>query len=178
MMTLKYRSDLPSFMRELKLPMVAVEVGCAEMLFTNDLLTNGIEKLYCVDIWKCENVRGDGSNPDEWHDRNFTSGMDRIRHHGSKAVILKGFSEAMSMKVADNHLGLVYLDAGHSYEDVLLDLTVWLPKLVKGGIMAGHDYINRSYGVYEAVQEFTKGRYKVQVIRENKDEDAGFFFIK
>lgn len=177
-MKLKYRRDLPALMRELNLPMIGVEVGVAEGYFSNDLLEGGIEKLYCVDIWNHEEVTGDGSMDQEWHNKNYRATMHRIAKHIDKAVILKGFSEAMSTKVPDNSLGLVYIDAGHSYPDVFMDLTIWLPKLVKGGICAGHDYLNQAYGVKRAVEDFTNGKYEVHLIPEDKDEDAGFWFLK
>lgn len=164
-------------MRELKLPMVAAEIGVAEGYNSADLLTNGIEKLYCVDIWKTEKVLGDGSFDQEWHDKNYRVAMHRLEPFGDRAVILKGFSEKMAIHVPDNSLGLLYLDAGHSYADVYVDLTVWIPKVVDGGIVAGHDYLNNAYGVYRAVEDFTNGKFKVRVIPEDKSEDAGFWFI-
>jgi hypothetical protein len=174
---IKHRTQLPDLMRELKLPMMAAEIGVAEGYFSAELLHGGMEKLYMVDIWRTENVKGDGSMPQEWHDKNYNSAMLRVGNFLDKVVILKGFSEAKSIHVPDNSLGLVYLDAGHSYEDVFKDLTVWIPKLIEGGIMAGHDYLNKAYGVYEAVEYFTNGKFTVNIITENKDEDSGFWFL-
>lgn len=177
-MIINYRRDLPALMRELNLPMIGTEIGCAEGFNSADLLEAGLEKLYMIDIWKTEKVEGDGSMDQEWHDKNYRSAMFRVKKFGDRAVILKGFSEAMSVKVPDNSLGLVYIDAGHSYPDVFMDLTIWLPKLIKGGICAGHDYLNQSYGVKRAVEDFTNGKYEVHLIPEDKDEDAGFWFLK
>lgn len=174
---IKYRADLPKLMHELGLPMISAEIGVAEGYFSADLLTSGMDKHYLIDIWNHEDVTGDGSMDQEWHNKNYRATMHRIAKHIDKAVILKGFSEAMSVKVPDNSLGLVYIDAGHSYPDVFMDLTIWLPKLVKGGICAGHDYLNQSYGVKRAVEDFTDGKYEVHLIQEDKDEDAGFYFF-
>jgi hypothetical protein len=176
-MNVKYRNQLPDFMRELDLPMIAAEIGVAEGNFSKDLLAGGIDKLYLVDIWKTESVKGDGSSPQEWHDKNYSNMLKHIEPYKEKSVVLKGFSEAMSIRIPDGSLGMVYLDAGHSYDDVFKDLTVWIHKLVPGGIMAGHDYLARQYGVWDAVHAFTNGKYKVMTIPENKDEDAGFYFI-
>lgn len=176
-MKLKYRRDIPLLMKELGLPMIGVEIGVAEGYNSADLLAGGLEKLYMVDIWKTEKVEGDGSSDQEWHDKNYRATMFRVKKFGDKAVILKGFSEAMSIHVPDNSLGLVYLDGGHSYADVYMDLTIWIHKAVHGAVIAGHDYLNRSYGVRRAVEDFTNGKYKVHVIEENKDEDSGFYFL-
>eukprot|EP00758_Cryptobia_borreli_P017344 Tbor_TRINITY_DN6182_c4_g1::TRINITY_DN6182_c4_g1_i3::g.22011::m.22011 len=35
----------------------------------------------------------------------------------------------------------IYVDARHDYKGVLDDISQWWPKLKKGGIMAGHDYV-------------------------------------
>lgn len=53
---------------------------------------------------------------------------------------------------------LVFLDAGHSYEDVKNDIELWLPKVRMGGVLCGHDYNGRgdkegTYGVKRAVDE-------------------------
>jgi len=51
-------------------------------------------------------------------------------------------SAKASESFEDESLDLVYIDANHSYENVTLDITKWLPKVKKGGTIAGHDYIN------------------------------------
>eukprot|EP00758_Cryptobia_borreli_P017336 Tbor_TRINITY_DN6182_c4_g1::TRINITY_DN6182_c4_g1_i11::g.22020::m.22020 len=38
----------------------------------------------------------------------------------------------------------IYVDARHDYKGVLDDISQWWPKLKKGGIMAGHDYVIHS----------------------------------
>jgi hypothetical protein len=40
----------------------------------------------------------------------------------------------------DESLDFVFIDASHEYEDVKDDISHWLPKVKKGGIIAGHDY--------------------------------------
>ena len=61
----------------------------------------------------------------------------------------------------DNTLSAVFIDAGHSYEDVKADLEAWYPKVKPGGLFAGHDFdfahpVSRE-GVIPAVREFFKG---------------------
>lgn len=171
---IKYRRDLHQVI-DLSLP--CVEVGVAEGLFSRDMLAWGIPKLYMVDVWKHTEISGDGSSADEWHSANFKNAQKLVSSYGDKAVILKGLSTNMVRHVPDNSLGLVYLDACHTYECVKADLKAWFPKLVKGGVMAGHDYLMPKYGVREAVMEFCKEQnYQVHILTEDHKKDAGFCF--
>lgn len=66
-------------------------------------------------------------------------------------------SENGSKLYEDESLDFVFIDAGHSYEDVSLDLKLWYPKVKKGGVFAGHDYPAWE-GVKIAVDEFFVGK--------------------
>ena len=41
---------------------------------------------------------------------------------------------------ADNSVDFLFLDGAHDYDSVKRDLAAWIPKVKKGGIMAGHDF--------------------------------------
>lgn len=66
-------------------------------------------------------------------------------------------------------LDFVFIDACHLYECVTLDIETWLPKVKKGGILAGHDYnlsdpTNPEHaGVIKAIDElFPKDRITIK----------------
>jgi cephalosporin hydroxylase len=173
---IKHRSELHKII-DLSLP--AAEIGVAEGLFSKDILSWGVSFLYMVDNWgRIPGAFGDGDSPQEWHDKNYSEAVNRVTPWLQKVKVLRGMSVAMAEQVPDESLGLVYLDACHTYECVTADLEAWLPKLVKGGIMAGHDFLAKEYGVQEAVKDFTKGRHSVNLIPENRKADAGFWFKK
>lgn len=167
-------------MRQFKLPMTAVEIGVAEGYNSADLLERGIEHLFMVDNWgKIATQTGDGNNEDEWHYKNMKGAYDRVYKYKGKYTVLRGLSVEMSLRVEDNSLGLVYLDADHSYNGVMRDLEAWYPKLVSGGLCAGHDYLQAHYGVQQAANEFAhKVGAEIFTIPEHKTEDAGFLFLK
>lgn len=55
---------------------------------------------------------------------------------------------------ADESLRMVFLDADHSYEFVIKEMEAWYPKVMRGGLFAGHDA--DWAGVMQAINEFTK----------------------
>jgi hypothetical protein len=172
-MEIKYRKDLHLLLP--KNPVVA-EIGCAEGLFSHDILQWGTSLLYMVDMWESHpEFPGDAGFEQEWHTKNYKDAMNRIEEYNSKVKVLRGSSVSMAQNVPNGSLDLVYIDACHSYECVMNDLKAWLPKVKKGGIVAGHDYLNPDYGVYQAVNEFAS-KYTVKTILENKMVDAGFWF--
>lgn len=169
-----HRRDLGKII-DLSLP--AAEIGVAEGYFSADILSWGVSKLYMVDAWRCLPQSGDGSNPQEWHDKNYHAAVERVKDFG-RAVILRGMSVEMSNRVPDNTLGFVNVDCNHSYDGVRWDIVAWWPKLVKGGVMAFHDYENRAYGVKRAVEEFAANKIEIHLLPEDKPEDAGAYLIK
>jgi len=179
-MDIKYRQQLGELCKHFDMLTDAAEIGVAEGNFSKDILNMGFERLYMVDNWATiEGVKGDGNFEQEWHDKNFARAKEQTEPFFDKVVILRGLSAKMSEAVPDESLGLVYLDAGHDYSSVWFDLKHWYPKLKKGGIMAGHDFVNPAYGVADAVADFVKSRnIEVHLIAEDKNEDAGFWFRK
>jgi predicted O-methyltransferase YrrM len=43
----------------------------------------------------------------------------------------------------------VYIDARHDYASALEDIRDWWPKVRRGGILAGHDYVDAMVGLYK-----------------------------
>lgn len=172
------RSKLGALLNLYNLPKIAVEVGVAEGRFTEEMLKWKLDELYLIDAWQHLEQFGDGRMPQSWHDNNLKEVKERIEKRQGQVHILKGLSSEMVKFIPDNSIGLIYLDGDHSYKGALADLRAFLPKLVDGGIMAGHDYLSPDYGVEQAVKEFTDGRFEVNTIPEGDIYNAGFWFIK
>lgn len=77
-----------------------------------------------------------------------------------KMEINLGLSTTVVNQFPDACFDWIYIDTDHSYQTTRDELEAYRPKMKKGGIIAGHDYIignwNGSvrYGVVEAVAEF------------------------
>lgn len=177
-MNIKYRTELPKLLQHLGLPLIGIEVGTAEGHNSYDLIENGLKKLYSVDAWITLSQKGDGGFPQEWHDKNYNGAVNRLSKFGESSIILKGLSSEMAAYIPDGSAGLLYLDGDHSYEGVMNDLKNYYSKVVEGGVVSGHDFINPAYGVKEAVYDFVAGRFEVHIIEENSPENASFYFIK
>lgn len=106
---------------------------------------------------------------------------------------LRLFSTAAAASFKNESLDFVYLDGNHSLPYVIADLHAWTPKVRRGGIISGHDFIRRNNRlryqchVVEAVYAWTQaymidkwfvvGR-KNQVEGEKRDAIRSWFWIK
>ena len=75
--------------------------------------------------------------------------QDRIRFITKPSV-------RAARKFDDGHFDYVYIDAGHTHEDVLSDIDAWWPKIRRGGMLAGHDSWKKE--VNTAVMEYFKDK--------------------
>ena len=84
---------------------------------------------------------------------------DMFSSHFPRAELWETDSQTAVFMIDDGTLDWVYLDGRHDYDGVREDIEIWLPKIKKGGIIAGHDYahhpdIKQWPGVKKAVNEF------------------------
>lgn len=125
---------------KVKHPLV-VEVG-SWTGFSTALLANEIQgkgKVFTVDHWE--------GNPGTPTGRDaslrdvygvFKSNLIRIGVWDTVYPLVMD-SETASTIFKDGMLDFVFIDADHRYESIKQDIKLWLPKLKKGGILAGHD---------------------------------------
>ncbi|HUU30908.1 MAG TPA: class I SAM-dependent methyltransferase [Phycisphaerae bacterium] len=91
-----------------------------------------------------------------------------------RVCVLCGESGLISVKVPDLSLDFVFVDADHTFDAVLRDLRLWVPKVRRGGIISGHDwYENRRrfelFQVPQAVRAF-RAEMGLAAGRENCEE--------
>lgn len=180
-MEIKYRTQLGELLEHYNLSGDAVEIGVAEGRNAEVLIAQKtIKKLYLIDAWTRLEQPGDGGNAQSWHEGNYVEAQQRISAYKEKAVFLKGMSSEMIKLIPDESLVLAYIDGDHSYEGSLADLRAVYNKVKKGGIVAGHDYLNHSYGVNRAVATFVAEHPEIHihVIEENERPMASFWFRK
>ena len=154
--------------------------------FSNLYLCNP-NKIVAVDIWS--EIPG----KPEFNDANYKQKeLDKQYNdfHANWAnkknvVIIRDFSIKAAKKFSDKYFDFIYIDAAHTYEEVLKDLIAWYPKLKIGGILSGHDYIQWEkksrgtyFGVYRAVNQFVN-LMKLKVDHTTSDHESypSYFII-
>ncbi len=76
-----------------------------------------------------------------------------VGHFPNLNIVQKPSIEA-AKDFEDKSIDVCFIDAGHTYEEVLQDIDAWLPKVKSGGILCGHDYLPKTWmGVVQAVDE-------------------------
>jgi len=141
-----------------------VEVGVCNGRHAQELRREFKEaELWLIDPWRhlesmsnylCMKRRGEGNDIQWWgkmYERIVAQFGGDPRNH-----ILRTFSRTAALGFPDGHFDCVYLDADHRYPAVCEDIRLWLPKVRKGGILAGHDYKKskrKAFQVWRAVHE-------------------------
>lgn len=116
--------------------MVMAEIGCFRGVSTA-IFAERVRRVYAIDPWL--------SRPDYFEiprDMMATAEkqFDEMCKTHPNIVKYKFTSVIASMMFADGELDAVYIDGDHSEAAVRADLAAWIPKVVKGGLIAGHDY--------------------------------------
>lgn len=104
----------------------------------------------CVDEWPSTYLWGpEKKTPIE---APFETFYANVRQSGLlKTIVPIRASSVWASKFIKNNLDFVFIDADHDYENCRDDIAAWLPKVRKGGIIAGHDYDGTFPGVVRAV---------------------------
>ncbi len=132
-------------------PLVGVEIGVASGTHSREILEGlNIKKLYLIDIWKSYLM--DGVEVACYV--NYYKKVLKEFNHYKNVEILKEHSIDATSHVPNN-LDFVYIDGNHDYEAAKEDILCWYPKVRIGGVLAGHDYLDKYSGVIQAVDEFT-----------------------
>jgi predicted O-methyltransferase YrrM len=87
--------------------------------------------------------------------------IDNLKPIIDKIEVIKNDSVSESKNYDNEYFDIVYIDASHEYELVIEDIKNWLPKVKKGGIICGDDYISGWPSVILAVDEIFNNKVNV-----------------
>lgn len=128
-----------------------VEVGSWAGRSSHAILTGSKGAVWCVDTWKGSKEEFDLTNPMAKERDMLEVFKKNVGHFPNLNIIQKPSVEA-AKEFTDKSIDIVFIDAGHSYEEVVEDIDAWLPKAKK--ILCGHDYLPDTWmGVVKAVNE-------------------------
>jgi predicted O-methyltransferase YrrM len=136
-----------------------IEIGSWKGRSTRALADNTFGEVYAVDTWKGtynEPIHEKellGKSPD-WLLNEFKSNMSDLFN----VNIIQGLSVDVAKQLSNLRFDMVFIDAGHTYQEVREDILSWYPLVTKGGLLSGHDYISEWPGVIEAVDELLPNR--------------------
>lgn len=133
---------------------VGVEIGVERAMFSQYIVQTAT-KLYCVDAWRAHIGFADHitqSNLDTFYEE----AKERMKPFNCEIIRKLSMDAVKDFK--DESLDFVYIDAHHQYENAKDDIREWSKKVKKGGIVSGHDYIDKKaqgyiFGVIKAVNE-------------------------
>lgn len=138
--------------------------------------------LICVDPWLSVDSYKDSKNDppsQERFDKAYVAAQLNLAAHDVE--LLRMTSVEAAPLVADGSLDFVYIDGNHNKPYVLADLEAWTPKVRKGGVISGHDYVRNKrkpfIQVIEAVQEHVR-KHRIAEWFVCGDDTPSFMWVK
>ena len=132
--TEELRSDLPGLFNSFKFKRGA-EIGVKRGVFSLCLCENIPDlELKCVDPYL--------PTPEtDWDiaEGYFNSALEKLEMYAAQ-IIKKTSMHAAAEDVPKWSLDFVYIDADHSFNEVMQDIIIWSDRVRPGGIVSGHDY--------------------------------------
>lgn len=134
------RDNLPQWYKELGFT-VGAEVGTEQGVYAETMCkANPGVKLYCIDAWKAYRGYRDHTRQEKL-DLFYEITKERLAPYNCE--LIRAFSMDAVKQFKDESLDFVYIDGNHDFINVVQDVYYWSKKVRKGGIIAGHDYIDR-----------------------------------
>ena len=107
-------------------------------------------------------------------DSMYTLFLENIEHMKDKFELIKLKSCNAAPRLKDNEYDFLFIDGDHSMRAVLTDLDKYVPKVKKGGIIAGHDA--GLQGVNMALHSWCR-RHNIDLNRVHLIENNAWYWI-
>ncbi len=184
-----HRGQVGLLIKNLNNPTIC-EVGVRLGDYFDFLLTDNVKTAIGVDIWN--NTDKTGQNDSLYNQEELNIQYKKVfqkYYTDTRVKLIREFSKNACSFFDDETFDFIYIDADHTYDAVMEDLESWYPKVKKGGVLSGHDYISgdRSiikghsvrFGVVEAVADF-RNKYLIEDknFHLTNEEYATYYIIK
>jgi predicted O-methyltransferase YrrM len=103
----------------------------------------------CVDTWEFFDWFVDINK--SAYENLYETFLKNIEPVKNNIKIIRMISWEGASNYENESIDFAFIDAGHDYNSIKKDLISWLPKIKKGGVIAGHDYYHKP--IFDAVHE-------------------------
>ncbi len=115
-------------------------------------------QLFLVDPWQLTSNYLLSGTPISRKNRHYAQAYHHVStlFQDDPQVTIYRMPSTQAAALVPNEIDLVFIDGNHEYAEVKQDIQSWLPKVRRGGLLAGHDYapnIPMFSGVKAAVDE-------------------------
>ena len=140
---------------KIKIAEIGVYQGRGTSIWNTILINEGIDYEYkAIDHFN-------GSSEHDKTLKYYDIALKNLKPILNRIEVIKNDSVSESKKYDNGYFDIVYIDASHEYESVIKDIKHWLPKVKKGGIICGDDYVGGWPGVIKAVNEIFKSKINI-----------------
>ena len=144
-MIFEHRDDLIGNLNDLIGHGKGVEIGVFKGEFSKVILSKWKGTLYMVDVWRGLGDEYDDMSNHNIHSDAYVETIQNINGYEDRGIMVRATSKTASEIFEDESLDFIYIDANHAYDFVVEDINLWFPKLKKGGIFSGHDYLDMDW---------------------------------
>jgi hypothetical protein len=172
---------------------IGVEIGTHKGIFARQIAERWNGTLHCIDPWnippgyesQAEMLEGSG-NTIEQRQFDHSDCIYNLDEFRDRVHLHRYSSQEAVDRFKDNELDFIYIDGDHRPEMVHADLLGWFPKIRKGGMISGHDWLmpgeeEHSWGkdIQRVVSRFCdmKGIDTVYLIPEKDGLPWSFYFF-
>lgn len=151
-MNFESRIDLAKWFKEKEFK-IGAEIGVCDGRYS-EILCKEIPglKLFCVDPWLPYSDSWRGKDHQE---KTYNIAKEKLKDFDTKLLRMTSLNASLLDAIPDKSLDFVYIDGSHTFDNVMLDIILWAPKVRRKGIVAGHDYCHfTNSGVIEAVNKY------------------------
>ena len=133
---------------DMKLCEIGSYMGESTFVFASQLL---FKEIHCIDPFEGPEEFNTMSNR-TWGEvkREFWTNT----RHWDNITLHQDYSYNTDHIFPDEHFDVIYIDGDHSYDSVIRDLNLYMPKLKHGGIICGHDYSHVHPETVKAINDY------------------------
>lgn len=163
--------ELEFLAKQASISKIVIEVGSwkgrSSRAIADNLPQDGV--LYCIDTWngsEYESIQHADAKLEQgdFIFKQFLNNNFDLICSGKIIPLRLNSSNAVSFFKEHNIFAdFIFLDAGHTYSEVKIDIAMWRDVKKETGVISGHDYSNSWQGVMSAVNESFKN---ISVIKD------------